>query len=95
MHYRSFICNSHKEYLGYCEQKGFIYSVQIDVNQFAVIALFNGGITTLISYTVRRQPVNADLKGGDVIEEEAGAYCGEASLEGSHADDGRSGQLRY
>lgn len=57
MHYHSFKCNSQKEYLGYCEQKGFIYSVQIDANQFAVVALYDGKITTLISYAVQKSVV--------------------------------------
>ncbi|QNK57444.1 hypothetical protein [Paenibacillus sp. PAMC21692] len=92
MQYQSFKCNSQKEYLGFCEQKGFIYSVQTDVNQFAVVALFNGRITTLISYATQ-QAVYGASRGGDNVEEVAGAYCGETSLEGSNADDGQSSQL--
>jgi|GEM_PF-1224457 len=89
MQYQSFKCNSQKEYLGYCEQKGFIYSVQMDVNQFAVVALFNGKITTLISYTAGKT-IYGVLKGGDNVEEYGGAYCGERSLEDSDVDDGQS-----
>jgi len=53
LNYESFRKNSQKEYLGYCEQKGYIYSVQIDVNQYSVVALQNGRITVLITYTVQ------------------------------------------
>lgn len=46
-------CNSSKEYLGYCPQKGYIYSVQVDVMKYAIIALStNGDVTTLITHSV-------------------------------------------
>jgi predicted transcriptional regulator of viral defense system len=53
VNYESFRKNSQKEYLGYCEQKGYIYSVQTGVNQYSVIALQNGRITVLITFTVQ------------------------------------------
>jgi len=53
MNYQSFKCNSSKEYLGFCVQKGFIYSVQLDTHYYAIVALYNGQVTTLIRYTVQ------------------------------------------
>ncbi|GGG07000.1 hypothetical protein [Paenibacillus aceti] len=57
MNYQSFKCNSSKEYLGFCDQKGFIYSVQLDTNNYAIVALYNGEVTTLIHYTVQSSAV--------------------------------------
>lgn len=57
MQYATFKCNSQKEYLGFCEQKGFIYSVQLNARTYAVIALRHGYITTLITYTVQNVAV--------------------------------------
>lgn len=42
MDYQAFKRNSQKEYLGYCELKGFVYSMQIDSDKYAVVALKNG-----------------------------------------------------
>lgn len=53
MDYQAFKRNSQKEYLGFCEQKGFVYSVQIDKDKFAVVALKNGKIEVLITYRVK------------------------------------------
>ncbi|UQZ84559.1 hypothetical protein SK3146_03814 [Paenibacillus konkukensis] len=53
MNYQSFKCNSQKQYLGFCEQKGYIYSVPIDAGKYAVVALLNSKITVLISFTVQ------------------------------------------
>jgi len=53
MNFQAFKRNSQKEYLGFCEQKGFVYSVQIDGDKFAVVALKNGQIDVLITYTVK------------------------------------------
>lgn len=55
MNYRLFKYNSSKEYLGFCEQNGFIYSVQLDEERYAVVALSNGQVTILIQFT--SQPV--------------------------------------
>ncbi len=59
MTYESFRCNSSKEYLGYCEQKGFVYSIRIDAGKYAVVSLRNARITVLISYAVPSSLVNA------------------------------------
>lgn len=53
MRYQAIKCNSSKEFLGFCEQKGFIYSVQLDEGKYAIVALFNGQVTTLIQFTVQ------------------------------------------
>ncbi|MBN2981556.1 hypothetical protein [Cohnella algarum] len=53
VNYESFKKNSQKEYLGFCELKGFIYSVRIDRNKYAVVALKNSQIDVLITYTVK------------------------------------------
>jgi len=53
MNYQAFKRNSQKEYLGFCEQKGFVYSVQIDGDKFAVVALKNGKVEVLITYRVK------------------------------------------
>lgn len=57
MTYESFKRNSQKEYLGFCEQKGFIYSATLDAGKYAVVALRNGQVTVLISYTVQTSPI--------------------------------------
>ncbi|WP_059050399.1 hypothetical protein [Paenibacillus senegalimassiliensis] len=53
MSYRAFKNNSSKEYLGFCEQKGFIYSVQLNEGRHAVVALHNGQVTMLIQFTAQ------------------------------------------
>ncbi|MNW37778.1 hypothetical protein D3C74_148300 [compost metagenome] len=53
MNYQVFKNNDYKEYLGFCEQKGFIYSVQLDEENYAVVALHNGQVTMLIQFTVQ------------------------------------------
>lgn len=53
MDYQTFKRNRQKEYLGFCEQKGFVYSVQIDSDKFAVVALKNGQVEILITYRVK------------------------------------------
>lgn len=53
MDYQTFKRNSQKEYLGFCEQKGFVYSIQIDSDKFAVVALKNGQVEILITYRVK------------------------------------------
>jgi len=58
MNYMAFRCNSQKQYLGYCEKKGFIYSVQIDAGKYAVVALQNSNITFLIIHTAQVSVVN-------------------------------------
>lgn len=55
MDYQAFKQNSQKEYLGYCELKGFIYSVRIDSDKYAVVALKNGKVEVLITYRVKRE----------------------------------------
>ncbi|MFC6334263.1 hypothetical protein ACFP56_16665 [Paenibacillus septentrionalis] len=60
MNYLAFKSNSLKEYLGFCEQKGFIYSVPLDQGTFSVVALQNGTVTTLIQFTV--QPCKVRMK---------------------------------
>lgn len=54
MNYEAFRSNSQKEYLGYCEQKGYVYSVKIDAGTYAVVALNNAKIIVLITYTVQQ-----------------------------------------
>lgn len=53
MNYQTLKCNSSKEFLGFCERQGFIYSIQLDEERYAVVALYNGQVTTLIQFTVR------------------------------------------
>lgn len=57
MTYESFRSNSQKEYLGFCKQKGYIYSVTLDAGKYAVVALRNGQVTVLITYTVQTSPI--------------------------------------
>ncbi|WP_181592666.1 hypothetical protein [Paenibacillus sp. YN15] len=52
MTYASLIKNSTKQYLGYCEQKGYVYSVQVDTEKYAIVALRDSVVTTLIMYQV-------------------------------------------
>lgn len=54
MNYQAFKCNSQKEYLGFCEEKGFIYSVQIDECTYAIVALKEATITLLITFRVQK-----------------------------------------
>ena len=42
-----------KKYLGYCPQKGDIYSVQETTSLYRVIAIQNNITTILISYTTK------------------------------------------
>jgi hypothetical protein len=53
MNYQAFKRNSEKEYLGFCKLKGFIYSVPIDNGKYAVVALKNGNVDVLITYSVK------------------------------------------
>lgn len=53
MNYQALKCNSQKEYLGYCELKGYIYSVKLDAGKYAVVALQNAQVTVLITFTVQ------------------------------------------
>lgn len=53
MNYQLFKSNCSKEFLGFCEQKGFVYSVQIGNGKYAVVALLNGQVTVLIQFTVQ------------------------------------------
>ncbi|WP_310551795.1 hypothetical protein [Paenibacillus glufosinatiresistens] len=55
MNYMAFKDNDSKEYLGFCEQKGFIYSVQLAKGRYAVVALQNGRATVLIQFTAQPQ----------------------------------------
>ena len=57
MTYESFKRNSQKEYLGFCEQKGYVYSITLDAGKYAVVALRNGQVTVLITYTVQTSPI--------------------------------------
>lgn len=57
MNYQAFKCNSQKEYLGFCNQKGFIYSMQVDAGRYVVVALQNGNITSLIMHSVQSSAV--------------------------------------
>lgn len=43
-----------KEYLGYCELKGFIYSVQLTKQMYAVVALKDAKVNVLIRYRVSK-----------------------------------------
>lgn len=52
MTYEALRRNSNKEYLGWCRMKGFVYSVQVDVGKFAIVALRDSVVTTLITYHV-------------------------------------------
>ncbi|ANS76479.1 hypothetical protein AWM70_19440 [Paenibacillus yonginensis] len=61
MNYQAFKNNSSKEYLGFCEQKGFIYSVQLDERRFAVVALQNGQVTMLIQFTAQPCTVRMEV----------------------------------
>lgn len=37
-------------YLGFCEDKGYIYSVQTSLTSYKVVAVKNNEVTVLISY---------------------------------------------
>lgn len=53
MTYQALKANSHKEYLGYCDTKGYIYSVCVDVNTYVIVALQANEVTTLLTYKVK------------------------------------------
>lgn len=54
MNYEAFKKNSSKEFLGYCDYlKAYIYSIQLDIGKYAVVALRDAKITVLITYTVQ------------------------------------------
>lgn len=59
MTYESFRRNSSKEFLGWCDQKGYIYSVGLDAGKYAVVALRDARITVLITYTAPIPQVNS------------------------------------
>lgn len=61
MNYQAFKNNSSKEYLGFCSQKGFIYSLQLDDGRYAVVALHNGQVTVLIQFTSQSNPVRMEV----------------------------------
>jgi len=61
MSYQAFKNNSSKEFLGFCEQEGFIYSVQLDEGRFAVVALNNGQVTMLIQFTIQPSIVRMEV----------------------------------
>ncbi|MEI2282447.1 hypothetical protein [Paenibacillus polysaccharolyticus] len=61
MNYQTFKSISSKEYLGFCEQKGFIYSVQLDEERYAVVALHNGQVTMLIQFTSHPSVVRMEV----------------------------------
>lgn len=44
-----------KEYLGYCERKGFVYSVCKGEGRYEIVALNDGDVETLIAYVVRQE----------------------------------------
>lgn len=58
MNYEALRKNSTKQYLGYCDQKGFIYSVQVDIGKYAVVALRGGEVTTLLTHRVMTKEPN-------------------------------------
>ena len=55
MNYQSFKKNSDKEYLGFCEEKGFVYSVKVNSGTYAVVAMQNGNVEVLITYHVKEE----------------------------------------
>lgn len=59
MNYEAFKKNSQKEYLGFCKQKGFIYSVKVDKEKYSIIALQDAKITVLITYSVKASLVRS------------------------------------
>ena len=61
MNYQTFKDISSKEYLGFCEQMGFIYSVQLDEERYEVVALHNGQVTMLIQFTSQPSVVRMEI----------------------------------
>lgn len=55
MNYQSFKKNSDKEYLGFCEEKGFVYSVKVDSGRYSVVAVQNGNVEVLITHHVKEE----------------------------------------
>lgn len=55
MNYQSFKKNSDKEFLGFCEEKGFVYSVKVDNGTYAIVALQNGNVEVLITYHLKEE----------------------------------------
>jgi hypothetical protein len=52
--------SKNKEYLGFCNQKGYIYSIETAPNQYAVVsvAVRDNQVTTLIEYSVKTKTTN-------------------------------------
>lgn len=42
-----------KEYLGYCKEKGYVYSIQLEEHTYAVVSVIDGKVTTLIQYKTK------------------------------------------
>jgi len=43
-------------YLGYCPEKGWIYSVQTGQNEYTIFAVREGSVEPLITFKIRGQP---------------------------------------
>ncbi|CAH0121358.1 hypothetical protein PAE9249_03885 [Paenibacillus sp. CECT 9249] len=55
MNYEAFRKNNSKKFLGFCDElQSFIYSVQVDENEYSVVALRNAEVTVLITYKVHQ-----------------------------------------
>ncbi len=48
------------EYLGFCEEKGYIYSVQTSLGTHRIIAVKNQGVDTLLIYSAPVQEEEKD-----------------------------------
>lgn len=49
------------EYLGFCEQKGFLYSEYLGNGRYRILALNNGGVSELIYFNgVKQEEVDVD-----------------------------------
>lgn len=42
-----------KVYLGFCEEKGYVYSAEIRHNEYKIVAVRNNEVTVLIEYTLK------------------------------------------
>jgi len=44
-----------KEYLGYCPEKGWVYSVPVGPDEYNIIAVREGTVEVLITFKVRKK----------------------------------------
>lgn len=54
MSYNKFKETNNKQYLGYCDEKGYVYSVQVEECLYRIVSIKNNELTVLIEYTTTK-----------------------------------------